>query len=327
MYLSLSCIYLAPNISPEDYSRGIQCLSNLYKSEGLHLTVGDFNLPKIDWQTLTSPNEAKCTSLLEFCLTHGINQLVTQPTRDMNILDLVLTDDSQLISTLTVAEPFSTSDHNMITFNICNNSVHSGSDTGIESVREVFNWHGGMWDDFALYCSSQDWISLLSNVRSADECWEVFCCIMNAGVHEFIPQFKCKNGARPKIDKALRKLNNKKAKLWKNKCSAPTQLNKERYKDSANAVKRYLYNRAIDYEETIIQSNDTNKFFKYMKKSRIHSSGIAPLLLNSGEFAAESMDEANCLNDHFAKMCTIDDGSYPKYGRPHLWINLMKSSI
>ena len=51
MYLSLSCIYLAPNISPEDYSRGIQCLSNLYKSEGLHLTVVDFNLPKIGWQT------------------------------------------------------------------------------------------------------------------------------------------------------------------------------------------------------------------------------------------------------------------------------------
>ena len=61
--------------------------------------------------------------------------------------------------------------------------------------------HGGIWDDFALYCSSQDWISLLSNVRSADESWEVFCCIMNAGVHQFIPQFKCKNGARPKIDK------------------------------------------------------------------------------------------------------------------------------
>jgi hypothetical protein len=114
---------------------------------------------------------------------------------------------------------------------------------------------------------------------------------MNAGVRQFIPQFKCKNGARPKIDKALRKLNNKKAKLWKNKCSAPTQLNKERYKDSANAVKRYLYNRAIDYEETIIQSNDTNKFFKYMKKSRIHSSGIAPLLLNSGEFATDRKDQ------------------------------------
>ena len=131
----------------------------------------------------------------------------------MNILDLVLTDDSQLISTLTVTQPFSTSDHNMITFNICNTSVHSGLDTGIESVRETLNWHGGIWDDFALYCSSQDLISLLPNVRSADESWEVSCCIMNAGVHQFIPQFKCKNVACPKIDKALRKLNNKKARL------------------------------------------------------------------------------------------------------------------
>ena len=30
------------------------------------------------------------------------------------------------------------------------------------------------------------------------------------------------------------------------------------------------------------------------------------------EFATESMDKANCLNDHFAKMCTIDDGVLPE---------------
>ena len=73
-----------------------------------------------------------------------------------------------------------------------------------------------------------------------------------------------------------------------------------------------MYNRAIAYEETIIQSKDTNKFFRYIKKSRIHSSGIAPLLLDSGEFATDRKDKANCLSDHFAKMCTIVDGVLPE---------------
>jgi hypothetical protein len=83
------------------------------------VTVGDFNQPKIDWITLTSVGDPKCVTLLDLCQSNGLSQLVTEPTRERNILDLIFTNDPQIISTLQVNEPFSTSDHNLISFDIC----------------------------------------------------------------------------------------------------------------------------------------------------------------------------------------------------------------
>ena len=114
--------------------------------------------------------------------------MVSEPTRENNILDLVLTNDLQLISSLTVIEPFSTSDHNAILFNICSSTTHSALPLHSEEFINYVNWKGEHWDEFAAYCDSMDWVLLLSTVHTADECWKVFTDIVNAGIDRFIPK-------------------------------------------------------------------------------------------------------------------------------------------
>jgi len=78
--------------------------------------LGDLYLPDIDWSTNCSPQDFKCKSFLDLCCEYGFTQLVLEPTRLNNILDLVLCNDNMLISDIVVDAPFGLSDHNSIKF-------------------------------------------------------------------------------------------------------------------------------------------------------------------------------------------------------------------
>ena len=261
LVLNLSCIYFAPNLSLEMFANGINCLSTLYSNDALHLTVGDFNLPNIDWSTLTSPIDMKCSLLLDLCQSSALCQLVSEPTRENNILDLVLTNDLQLISSLVVVEPFSTSDHNAILFKICSSATPSVLSSHCDEFINYVNWNGGHWDEFAAYCDSMDWVLLLSTAHTADECWKVFTDIVNAEIDRFIPKVCRRKGMKPKIDPALKKLNNKKRSLWKLNKVSPTKTSSDRYKLAAKAVRSFILAKSISVEHDIIMSHDSNKFF------------------------------------------------------------------
>ncbi len=53
--------------------------------------IGDFNCPNIDWTTLSGDQEGN--RLLEMIEDAFLTQIITQPTRENNLLDLVLVSD------------------------------------------------------------------------------------------------------------------------------------------------------------------------------------------------------------------------------------------
>ena len=46
--MHLSCAYFAPNLTAEEFVKGINCLNSLYGPNVPHVTVGDFNQSTID---------------------------------------------------------------------------------------------------------------------------------------------------------------------------------------------------------------------------------------------------------------------------------------
>ena len=116
---TITCVYLAPNLNSEQYVLALTCLQTIYSTQGeIHITVGDFNLPRINWSTLTGPPDTKCMELIDLCIRNNLTQLVTESTRMNNILDLVLCNDHLLVVNLCILEPFCTSDHDSICFDI-----------------------------------------------------------------------------------------------------------------------------------------------------------------------------------------------------------------
>ena len=58
--------------------------------------MGDFNLPYIDW-SLQQPTPAPGRKLLQFIADNGLSQHAQEPTRENNILDLVITTEEALL--------------------------------------------------------------------------------------------------------------------------------------------------------------------------------------------------------------------------------------
>jgi hypothetical protein len=78
--------------------------------------MGDFNFPELDW----GKPESICDShpFIDCMSNNFLTQLVEEPTRANNYLDLVLCSDPSLIDNLSIEEPFETSDHQIIKFSM-----------------------------------------------------------------------------------------------------------------------------------------------------------------------------------------------------------------
>ena len=77
--------------------------------------IGDFNLPEIDWLDVRAAcDSANNSILIDVIRDNFFTQLVNEPTRECNILDLVLTTSPEFVRELAVGEPFS--DHFCLTF-------------------------------------------------------------------------------------------------------------------------------------------------------------------------------------------------------------------
>ena len=77
--------------------------------------MGDFNLLHIDW-SLQQPTPAPGSKLLKFIADNGLSQHVQEPTRQNNILDLVITIEEALLVTLQIKEKIG--DHQAIQFSL-----------------------------------------------------------------------------------------------------------------------------------------------------------------------------------------------------------------
>ncbi len=73
---------------------------------------GDFSNPSMNWSTLSGDREGR--RLIGLAEDAFLWQSVQTPTRGNNILDLVFTNDCNLIHTCEVGEPLSNSDHNIV---------------------------------------------------------------------------------------------------------------------------------------------------------------------------------------------------------------------
>ena len=88
--------------------------------------VGDFNLPDVDWSTLSASTDFS-NQFCDLVFQHNLLQLVNNPTHVCgNILDLVLTNSDDIITSLSVdpiMSPHLQSDHFRVSFNI-STSLH-----------------------------------------------------------------------------------------------------------------------------------------------------------------------------------------------------------
>jgi hypothetical protein len=85
-------------------------------AKGEVLIMGDFNYPGINWETFESNNHGQ--AFRDLVMENFLIQHVREPTRESNVLDLVLSSNDGMVENLEVKEHLGNSDHNTICWNL-----------------------------------------------------------------------------------------------------------------------------------------------------------------------------------------------------------------
>jgi len=303
-------VYRPPefNTIGRDYMRSLyDCLCFLSDTKHTVIIVGDFNLPHIDWSKITAPADYIHSSFLQFCNNYGFTQFVDAPTRDDNVLDLVLSNDLYILSSIDVAEPFSNSDHCVVHF-----SLVLGHHEKNDSVRYIYDFD---------YCNegllSHQLLSHPFNSTipfgSADAVCDQFVQPIYEALYVSVPRKLIHSGGnttkskrRPAhINRALRK----KAALWRKFRIDRSNTNKSRYYEQAGLCKTLIYEHEKTKESSVVNQSNLRAFYRFINKRMSYKSGVGPHKSASGSLLTR--DKATALNDYFCSVFTPDDGKCP----------------
>ena len=95
-------VYVPPNATVEYHNELINYLATITSLSNSILITGDFNMPDINWSTLTGCSLIY-NNFCEFIVQSNLEQVVNMPTHKYgNMLDIILTDNTENIANLIV---------------------------------------------------------------------------------------------------------------------------------------------------------------------------------------------------------------------------------
>ena len=165
--------------------------------------AGDFNCPKINWTSLTCPeNDQTSTNLLDLTKDFHLHQAVREPTRGKNILELFLTTNPSLIES-THSIP-GISDHDSIPLL----NINVNLPRNIPPPYKIFKYHKADWEHIDQ--ELQDLGNKIQNqaplTDSPEPRWDLFKHSIQEIINQFIPfKYSSKRYPLPWINKDIQK--------------------------------------------------------------------------------------------------------------------------
>lgn len=297
----------------------IDCLGHYMSDNCLHIIVGDVNLPRINWNALSCPNDILHHLFLDFIVTNSFSQFVTFATRGDNILDVLCADVEQIISSISCLPPIGTSDHAAVAFMLvlacCSNIFDTESNIGCRR----YLWHKANFDFISEYLSAVHWPSVFHQYPSAELSWNAFTALLHHAVELFVPQVNyssdhSRNTANSKRCRSrdIRLCANTKRKLWKRLRKQPCDsLLHSKYRDCVHKWRVLLEKSQTAFEDRLIVDNDLGAFYRYINKRITNNSSFGVIIDSNGDVISDKHSIANAFNQYFAHVGTVDDNVTP----------------
>ena len=150
--------------------------------------LGDFNLPKFSWEDNipTLKQDCKYLSLYsdfaDMLADHNLTQMVTEPTRYENVLDLFLTNDSTLVNKVEIIPGFS--DHDIVYTEVSIKPQILPQKPRVMSVYKKADWD-------ALSCHMSTFQKAFMEdheSKSVNKLWLDFKTALQEGIDKFVPK-------------------------------------------------------------------------------------------------------------------------------------------
>ena len=156
-------VYCLPTISCAYINDLRTFLDLLCDIDYVYTIVGNFNMPDILWSDL-STYPARLSSFGNFGINNGLHQLVYNPIRSENILDLLLTNDNLAFINVTVLAPFSTLDQSSISWYTWFPAVTKPINLTDLSISS-FNFAKANYEGRSSYLLTLDWVQIFFSIN------------------------------------------------------------------------------------------------------------------------------------------------------------------
>jgi ribonuclease P/MRP protein subunit RPP40 len=275
-----------------------QVLPTIFNEASKHHTVvmGDFNYRSIDWSSMHCDSDSR--PFLESVEDNFLTQHVDKPTREENILDLILSTEPGMVENLEVREKLGKSDHNIVTWTlVCEVSLKVDN-----SVKRDYN--RGDYEGFNKYLTDTDW---KENCGTVNDMWSLFRGTLDSGIDTYIPtQRSYRKRKALWMTRHAEKARRCKYKHWRRYRESQLDSDYVDYKRASNKATKAIRTAKKDFELKLAQNikTDTKSFYAYARSKYKTKDKVGPLTDVNNEVIRDDSIAAGQLNDFFTSVFT-----------------------
>ena len=298
-------VYRSTAPDPDNDARMLQKIERACEIAGENriLILGDFNVPRIDWQNLELMSEATAReeamlNLMQDCFLY---QHVKEPTRFRNeqesTLDLILTNEEEDVKNIKVLPPLGNSDHGIV----MGEFVCEWKGRVERKPRRLY--HKGRYGQIVDKMDEINWETEFEN-KSVQECWDYFKNKLTNLVDEFVPMSTPKEYDEPWMNRALMRYWRKKHFAWKRFTESKSYIRYREYKREANCVKKQTRKAKRNYERKLAKGIVQNKraFFRYVNSKLTVRPELIEIQNANGELIDRDREICDILGEHFSRV-------------------------
>ena len=268
------------------------------------ILCGDFNLPSLNWSELGPSSSLESNQSTLFCdliNDFSLDQLVLEPTRGNNVLDLLLTDHPEYIRKVEVTDGISGSDHDSVQF-----SINLTKQRAHKRRRMTYNFKKANFDDFRQLLSKVPWNCCFLS-ESVNDCWENFKDILFTVADQCIP----KSMLKPNLKKSKSWLSEESLSLIRKKRRAFKLARRSgkhqhflRYRSISNKVRDSTRRDHLLHIEQIIPdlNKDQRSFWRWLKKMRSGQGSNIPDIHHHGKSLTRPIQKAKAFCKFFSSV-------------------------
>ena len=292
------------------------------------LLFGDLNLPGIDWDSWSTSiidSESYENRFIECARDCFLFQHVTEPTRvrgndQPSTLDLIFTNEENMIDKLCLEAPLGKSDHSIIKFNFIAEKAHEAP-----KIQTLF--HKGDYKALSEELNINWEEELNKHPGRVEDQWNIFKDKFDEAVKNHIPKKimlingkPAKKFTIPLSQENLRKIKQKN-KLWsKKRKNLADEEQKLNYNRIRNQIRTLTRKGKKLYEKEIAKKSKSNPkaFWKYTRSKLKTKTGIPDLLINPDSskktYTKNDDEKASVLQNFFSSVFTHEPpGDLPEF--------------
>ena len=268
------------------------------------ILCGDFNYPHINWLTNTFPtNLDSYRHIIDF---FSLTQHVYEPTRANAVLDLIFSNPSELISSVSLLEPLHNSDHAVLEADI--NLPIRVTPPQDDSVRWFRNFKSIDWIKFSFILQNLSWDAIRLQDNVADQ-WLVFKANVVHALDCLAPltasTIRSRSGKKgPWYNITIKNIRADKRRAWENYRSCRSEVALQAFHHQRNRLTTAIRNARDLFEMNVAEQLSTNHklFFQYANSQNKVKAQLPYLKLSDGRCTQNMIESANELNAYFVSV-------------------------